>query len=370
MNSRLLARLDQEVAQAADPNEGACKRAERAAYLVRQGNTAEARAELNTVQEENLKAPDPRVSSWANFAEAVMQQTIGNEASAIDRLKRSLAIAEAAQVHRVSALSAAWLAYIAYTRADLPMVVTYVDKYLRMLPPIDQSALARVHLVVGQGFHFAGRYDIARMWYESARLAAVEVGDDLLISAILHNTAWLHLSHVRQGVLSKLPMNTSPVSVRLAMESAESFDEIAGIGGLNSFVPLLRASVCLLEERFEEALHIYEKYIETGRQQGLGKNVPGFLAEKAYCQARLGQHNAAATAIAQALAAISPSDHTDDQALTHSRAAQVYVLLDDLPTSVREWQSAEEYWRRFEKYQHDMLACFNNLSSQFTGNWN
>lgn len=364
MNSRLLARLDQEVALAADPREGACKRAERAAYLIRQGNIARGRTELSTVQEGNLRAPDPRVSSWANFAEAVLQQTIGNEAGAIDRLKRALAIAEAAQVHRVSALSAAWLAYVAYTRADLPMVIQYVETYLRTPPPFDQSALARVHLVLGQGFHFAGRYDIARTWYESARLAAVNVGDDLLISAILHNAAWLHLSCVRQGILSNSTMNTSPVSVRLAMESAESFDEISGIGGLNSFVPLLRASVCLLEERFEEALKIYDRFIEVGRQQGLGKNVPGFLAEKAYCQARIGQYNSAAATIAHALVDISPSDHTDDQALTHSRAAQVYALLDDLPASERESQFAEDYWRKFEGYQASMFVCFESLAGQ------
>src|SRR5262245_26004516 len=124
--SRLLTRLDAAIASARDPMQAACASAERAALLARLGRVDEAVNELAKLRAQPASAHSPALAVWLCLADGMVEHFRNQSPLARDRIHRAYALAVAARLRPLIALSAAWLAHTDYVNNDLPGLARHV----------------------------------------------------------------------------------------------------------------------------------------------------------------------------------------------------------------------------------------------------
>ena len=348
--SRLIARLDAAIAAEPDPLQADLLRAERASHLARLGHGDEALADIAALHARHDTRPDARMSCWLAVAEGLASHFKDMGTQAADKLRRAQALSAAAGLKPLQALSAAWLAHLHYLQLDVPALARQVTDALALAAPDHHAARSRASLVVAQGLHFAGRIDLALPWYQRAREHANAEGDEATLSALMHNMAWLRAANIRKSSLTGASQHDEGEHALLAADSTWNFDVMVGATSLNSLVPLLRAQILTLEGQYLPALRLFEQNLEPGIAQGMGRMQSSLLADKAWCLTQLGQFDAARTEALAAKAAVSYKQHIDDQASTHSRLAQIYLLLEEREAADEESALAQSKW-----LEHDQL---------------
>lgn len=359
--SRLLLRLDAEIAASGTLQQADCKRAERAAYLARLARFDEAKADIAFLQKRY--GPQPRIepSIWIHFAQGVVNYYENVGVCRTDHVRRAHALAVASGHTPLRALCAAWLALWDLSRLDMPALARHLREALTLARPHDHAALARAGLVAAQVLHTAGRADLARCWYQSARHHATVDGDDATLSALMHNMAWAQLMLLRQAVLSGNAAGGGVPELAMTLQSFDQFDqfdELLGGALWRGFRPVLKAQVLSLQGDSAGALRLYKQHaIDVagldGAQSGLsapGKNglLPRLratlLADKAWCLGVLGR--AAEARACADIAAQSVDDDTqiDDRAAAHSRLAQLHAHLGDTLLAERHDAIARQAW--------------------------
>ena len=218
-SSRLLSRLDAAIAAAAHPLRADYLRAERAGYLARQGHLIEASQVIALLHERYDPSPNVLISAWLNLAEGLLSHFSDLSGVAIDKMRRAYALSGAARDTPLRALTAAWLAHMEYVAHDFELMARHLAESLQLADAEFHTARSRACLVGAQGYHLGGRYDLAQPWYEKARLHANADGDEAMLSAVMHNMAWLHAVQARQ---TQLQGNGPTLSVNQILLGAES----------------------------------------------------------------------------------------------------------------------------------------------------
>ena len=367
MTSRLLTNLENMIACEEDVLMRAQLRAERAAHLARRGGMADAKLELLSIRQVNSVHGNPRISIWTHIAEGVVELTEGRELAAIDRFMRARAVAIAVDALREISVISAWLAYIAYTQNDLHRAVTRINEVSKIGVNADRSALGRSRLLIGQAFHFAGEYDVARPWYAAARDIAVESGDDGLTSALLFNIASLHVYNYRQYILRGQSATVPLDFLALTTESVRNYDKLIGIASLKSYERALVASLHLFHGRYREALVVFGEFVAISEGEGLGRMTSLYTAEMAYCAVILGDNSLAAKLASEAEVAITEAVHVEDRAATRSRLAQIYGALGDMDSTSQQIAIAEMEWSKHESFQREVLKGLASLDPSGIG---
>lgn len=330
--SRLLTRLDADIAAARLPTHAACLRLERAALLARLGRSAQARAEIEPVRGAFAAAPDATVSAWLQLADGLLDHFTDQAPGAFGKVQRAQALAAAAGQRPLQALATAWLAHLAYGRCDDEATVRCAAEALALAGPQDHAALARASLVVAYAWHLAGRAERARPWYGRAREHALAEGDDATLSALMHTQAALRGVAVRLADVFGPDAVGAPPDARQAVLGAESsvaFDASIGARSLESLPALLRAQLFTVEGRHREGLALFEAYFEPAMAQGEQRMRAVYLADMAWCQAALGRAALAQRRFDEALGALDAVTDGDDRALALGRLAQVAQALGD-----------------------------------------
>ncbi|HET9821528.1 MAG TPA: hypothetical protein VFQ16_06865, partial [Burkholderiaceae bacterium] len=180
IRSRLLAKLDAAIKAADTPLAAQCLRAERAALLARQGQLERARGVIDELQAQLAWQPhNPLLRGWITLAEGLHDyySVIGREAQ--PTLEQAYSHArEVPGARRLQALTAAWLANMAFANDDMARMAALIREALELAEPQDHGARARAALVAGYAFHFAGCNDAAQRWYEASRRHAIAEGDE------------------------------------------------------------------------------------------------------------------------------------------------------------------------------------------------
>ncbi|MDH3209991.1 MAG: hypothetical protein OEL91_06405, partial [Burkholderiaceae bacterium] len=359
MTSRLLASLDERIARASDPLEDACLRAERASLLARQGHLDLARAELAALHARFDQNPSVVVSAWVSVAEGLVMYFSNLGGLARDKMLRALALSTAAQVCELEALGAAWLAQMDFAHMDLDRMTRNVVLALQRAAPDHHSARSRACLVAAQAYHWAERLDLSLPWYARARQHATSEGDEAMLSALMHNMAWMRAAAARRlsvcGVLDQ-------ESVRQAQAGADSvnhFDCLVGTASLSSLVPILRGQVLVLCGRYKEALLVFDEYIPMSVTDGLSRMMCSIFADVAWCRIKTGDTAGARKSALVALESINAETQIDDRAMTHSRLAQVYATLGDSDTADDHRRLGRDDWRVHSQRQLDLVETLN-----------
>ena len=351
MTSRLIDSLDAKIESGNDVVSVYCLRAERAAYLARRGDTKRAASEIADARKMNLKWGDARLSVWVNLAEGVLELTAGNDQIAVDRFGRSVAVSRAAGMARELSIAEVWLAYIAFSRNDIGSLAGRLNRVMQEQSLADVSALARGRMLVGQSYHFCGRFELARPWYSAARALAAENGDDVLLSALLFNIASHHVSNYREKELRGRLTSASARELILTSESVRNYDEMSGIDSLDLYAGTLAASVEMFNGRFAAARSIFERYVTPTGMRGLERMTSPYLADLAYCSAKVGDKQAASRYATNAFDSINTLVHLDDLAATRSRLAMVFDYLNEDERRDEQIMLANGLWAQHEAIQ-------------------
>ncbi|MDM4766728.1 hypothetical protein [Pelomonas sp. SE-A7] len=159
--SRLIRRLDQQIAQAANPVQGGCLMAQRAIALTRHGQTSEARDQLTTLHQLAFQTPHPSIGAWLHLAEGLMSYFTDFSGAGRERIQRALAIARSAGLREVEALSHAWLSHLAYARHDLPALIEHARLAQALAGPDQHAARSRLAMVLALAHHHSGQSERA-----------------------------------------------------------------------------------------------------------------------------------------------------------------------------------------------------------------
>lgn len=330
--SRLLRRLDARIESSTQPLATDCLRAERAVYLARQGAAAQVDQVLQDLRRRYDRQPRFAVSAWINLCEGIASHFSDMGVLAADKVRRAHALARAAGLAPLSALTAAWCAHMDYLDASFEAMAAHLQQAFEVADADHHGARARASLVVAQALHVAGRADLARPWYEATRHHAIDDGDDATLSALLHNSAWLRGAELRQATLldgRRIDVDESGQTL-MSAESTEHFDRFVGATSLASLAPILQAQILAVLGRPAEAIVRYDRYFEAARREGVSRTIEADLwADRAWCHLAVGDIGAARAHADAALLRIDGASHCVDRLLAHKRLAQVFAALGD-----------------------------------------
>ena len=359
--SRLLTRLDAEIAAQRDPLRADCLRAERAAYLVRQGHADEAKAELGALHQRHDGRPNVEMSAWMNLVESLLSFFSDMGPVALDKMRRARALSEAAGLTQLHALSAAWLAHLDYGRHDFVAMAFHVTQALRLAATDHHAARSRASLVIAQGLHLAGHPKLAAPWYKRARDHAVADGDEVTTSALMHNMAWLRMHALRQARMTGGGEAAGPGFALMEMDSIVQYDQLIGTTSLESLKPILRAQILALNGQASEALVLFDEHI-SNQPGGMARLHCTWQADRAWCLLELGRAEEARHAAAQAQASFVAETQVDDRAATHSRLAQVFGALGDADIAKHHQRVADGAWSEYAEMQQKLHELLGPLS--------
>lgn len=342
MASRLLARLDAQIARTRDPVQLACLRAERAGFLGRHGQVDVARKQLQDIQRQFAAHPHVAVSGWLALAEGQLdhyENLAGGQAH--DRFNRAHALSAAAQLRPLQALSAAWLAHSEDVRQNYPRMAALCAEALKLAEPDHHAARWRAALTVAGTYHFSGRSENAQSWYTAARTHALADGDEVAISALMYNQTSLRAQDVRFAAAFDPHCDWLASGPVLGAESTIQFDTVIGLKSLDWLVPLVRAQLLVLKEQYAEALALIDTHWSRSVSEWKERMQPCVLADRAWCLLQLGRADEARVDAGQAVTALAGPCDIDDRALAHARLAQVFEALGDASAATHHAEAGQ-----------------------------
>ena len=360
--SRLLRQLNARISTTRDPRAFDCLCVERACYLARQGNFVEARTVIGAVRKRRNSEPDAEITSWLNLAEGLVSYFSELGSAAHDKILRAHALSVATGLVPLNALAAAWLAQMDFSRLDPKSLAQHVAEALRLSSPDLHSARCRASLVIAQALHLAGRWDLAAPWYTRARLHATDAGDDLSISALMHNMVSMRLDHFRQVVLTGQGQAEAATFALVGIESSANFDHLIGTSTLEAIRPLMRARFLSLQERTAEALLTYEMNISGGVAASLSRLESDVLSDVAWCRLLHGDVTNAKDAARLAEGSLTSGTQVDDRAATHSRLAKFYMKLGETENSEKHALLADVAWQDFTALQQQFVRTLERIT--------
>jgi hypothetical protein len=361
MASPLLGSIDARIAAAQDPIEVACLRAERAGLLARQGDIDEARTELAALHAQHDHAPHAVVSAWLHLGDGLVLHFTNQSAAARDRMMRSLALSTAVQARPVQALSAAWLAQIEYLGENFASCAKSLLFSFRVADDKHHSARSRACLVAAQCFHWADRLDRALSWYQRTRNHSTVEGDQATVGALMHNMTWLRVVQARHASVLGSSHRDEVRQILSGAESLGHFDSMTGMAPLASLVPVLRAHVLTLLERYTEARDLFIVYMETASAGGLQRLMGPALVDLAWCRANIGDLESALFDANTAEAGLSDSTHGDERAFIHGRLAQVYGTLGHVEKTSHHEKKAAAAWNAHAERQRQLFGLVDKV---------
>ncbi len=356
--SRKELRLEGEIA-ASSSLQAACKRAELASCRARLGRFSQARAELDALHREWAHRPHVELSAWTHLAEGLFDHFTDVRTDSTDRVRRAHALCIAGGLAPLRSICAGWLAQWACARLDMDRVALHVREALQQADPQHHVARSRATLVAAQAFNFAGRLDLAQPWYRRSQDHATTDGDDVTISALMHNRAWQSLLGLRQFVLT----GEGDVNIgRYAMANAEStahFDDLIGATSWQELRPILRAQIFSLQGDAAQAGGLYEAHLPTSKPAV--RTQANLLADHAWCHTRLGRMEQAIACADAAVASLDTNPRTDNLAAAHSLLARVFAALGDANRTRSHQALADQCWVRLREAQARALELLGGL---------
>ncbi len=349
--SRLLIRLEERIQGAKTKHDADSARGERACYMARQGNFAEANLAIQRLRSEYSDGSDAEIVTWINLAEGLVSYYRELGFPARDKVLRAHALSTIAGVDFLRALTSAWLAQMDFSALDVNSTADHALEALRLSSANDHAVRFRAGIVIAQSLHLAGRWDLASPWYSDARIHATADGDTISISALMHNMVSMRLDHFRQVVLTGDGETSGAAYALVGIESSESFDNIIGISTLAELRPIMRARFLSLQGRYPEALAIYENQVLPKLLHSLSRLESDVFSDIAWCRLQQGNVGEARRARVMAEKGLEHCTQVDDRAATHTRLCKVSLALGDQVASANHNVLATTLWQEFREVQ-------------------
>jgi hypothetical protein len=321
------------VQQAQDPVVKACYMAELGCYWARTGEFDMAEELRSQLRRGFGDGRNIRVSILIMCLEALLAYFRELSPGARDRMARAALLSTAAQDPSLIALTSAWMAHIDFNLNRFDSMAVSIKSCLSKITPNDGSVDCRISLVLGDAFLFSGLISSSNTWYQRARAAAANIGDQAAIGALTYNRAALHVAAARLKHITN-PLPSSDIAlVQVEVQSAINYQAIAQLRSLDHLLQSAHVGVMVLLSQWAEALPVITKVLESSE-------IPENAAERTLLEtdlalslASLAESSRATEIIAGLQKSVIRTFSPDDRALIwHSalRASEVCGLSGEL----------------------------------------
>lgn len=259
--SRLLARLDHELAGCRDPLRRAELAAERACHLARVGDIAGAQNVAAQLRRDHGDGRASRIAVRIMLLEGLILFFDNMDPAAADRILRAHTVAMAWRHDDLIRLTASWLAHMHFVLGDFGAMVQALGACFDR-PGACIEASSRVCVVVGTAHQFAGDAQAARPWYERARREAITLGDDATIGALVFNRPAMSLVTLRLDALyGRLDADELRMAA-IGVESAWAYCLGAHQYSLMQLMRVCRARIAMLSGEPERAVVLFDELLQ------------------------------------------------------------------------------------------------------------
>lgn len=239
MASQLEVRLQQLIQQETEPSRRAALSAELGCYLARVGDFERADCIRSELRSQFSDGRFLRISIRLMLLEGLLIYYKDLSSTARERVFRANVLCSSFREVELLALTSAWLAHIDFNQSNFQSMATEIRTCLGVMANDNKNALCRVSLVLGDAFLYSGNRKSSQIWYERARLAATELGDQAAVGAITYNRAALNVQNLRLKAIRSDLRNEDVAKVHMELKSAINYQNLAQLRSLDH---LLRAA--------------------------------------------------------------------------------------------------------------------------------
>lgn len=327
----LLTRIDEELAVCADPYRRAELLGERGCYLARLGKSSECIETIELLRADFKVTANPAFLAWVMVVEGLNNYFVSLSASAIDRVRRSCESGRALGMQSLREYCTAWLAHLEFENSNFSAAAQLIQRIdLRHAKSLDPVRV-RAAMVLGDVTLFSGDRASSQYWYSIAHQAAVSLGDQAALGALMYNRAAFGVAHMRANLASQ-GVPPDPEAIKFAameLASARAFERAIGISALGHLVDLCEGRIQVLRGDFGAALAKFKVVFSVVEEIEQRRNRSHLSGEIMYCEFRLGQHEQAFKLAVQLL----HQDHSildvDDRVVLARQLVEVFGAIGD-----------------------------------------
>ncbi len=325
--SRLIERLDAQIAQAEGVFERECLKSRRAATLARHGQFSEARFALAGLRSQSQRLRNPVLSAWVALVDGLIDHCETLAPAARDKFRKAHELAVETDDAGLQAEAAAWLSICDLNANDIEATVAHAAHAIRVAPADAHAARARVSLVIGNAWRFAGDDARAQPWYLRARQDAAAEGDVSLVSIMLHNMAAFRAGRISLDDAFERAEAAHAQRVLMEAESTGNYDAGVGNDQLLAEMPLMRAQLMTVLGQYDDAIGLIDAHLPRARAQGQAHREARFLADALHAEVKLGRTDEATRRLRLIQTVLPLMTESDDLAATHARLATALQAL-------------------------------------------
>lgn len=255
LEQRLLAALNRETS----PDERAPLLVELAGYWARAGEAEQAEQARVALRAEFKDYRSPRISVLIIVLEALQAYYSDLSPYARDRMLRASLLSKGLRDPALIALTSSWMAHIEFNHARFDSMSNEVARAVDALNQLTVEpgfAPCRIALTLGDANLLAGRPSTAQSWYDRARREANRLGDHAAIGAMTYNRAALRVARARFEDLAGLDSGIDRSLLRVDVDSAVNYQNVAQLKSLEHLLTTARASLFVLRRQFQDAVSI------------------------------------------------------------------------------------------------------------------
>lgn len=359
-SSRSIVNLDALIESCRDEKIRFLLFAKKAGSLARFSCIDEARSLVSELRAANT-AYDPQLSGWIILAEGLIEHfdTLNNIKSK-DKFNRALLVGQMAGDRELAGTAAAWMAHCELVSGQIEPACNNIVTAFKWSDEDGFDARGRASMVLGDALNWAGKTELARKWYRDARNYAVREGDISMQNVMLFNLATFGVANLtlQDCVEPVIPETWKRIEMEVA--SAANLNHALGIQSLSSLIPIMRAELFVVQREWEDAIEIFEKHICGVVADGQKRLLPKIVAQRAWCQANLGEIHNALAGVSLSIDICSDCTDLDDLAVLHFRLSGVGKVLLNYEIEHDHRFLAVEYLSQFRKQQAEMFNLLYN----------
>lgn len=358
MDSRLLATLNAQASNTRDPVLWARAVCRAASHFARHGMTREALKSIGVVRAQFGNELHHEVASWLMLAEGVLHFFQVQPRESYDRIRRAYGLAVALQTESALPSCAAWMAHFEFNECMYDKMISHLSEALTLAKPDDHQARARASLVLADAFQLAGRYDLARPWYEETRQRAAAEGDEATLSAMLYNVAAFRAANVRLADTFGLEMTKEAHRAKMEAASSVNYDFAIETQGLEFLTKMLRGLIATIQKEYKLAFDIFISIDMTN----IPKRMLGpIYADLAWCCVNLGDLDKGWQFAQQASNSLSDISEADDRAYVSSRISETAAFCHRHEDASAFREAAMRSFETHHSFQEKLLEQLNSI---------
>jgi hypothetical protein len=261
MNAPYVDALLAQIESADSQSDRAERLAELACYWARSGEFGKAEAIAGDLRANFGSGSYARISMLIMCIEGLLLFFRDLSPRALERVTGANVLSVAMRQADITALTASWVAHIAFNRNDFDRFCSAARQCIGALGSNDLSARGRLAIVLSDAFLVAQDWASSKHWHEVARDCAVRMGDHTTMAALTYNRAVLNLHTLR---IKALQAPLEPKELRLALlelQSAINYHSIAELKSLDYFLDIARSGAFMLQYKYAEAVSLIDSII-------------------------------------------------------------------------------------------------------------